>query len=87
MDQFERQDILDEFFIKWKVGTTPRFVEEDLLKRGLNPSDVKACRKLFEKWIDTKFEFVCPVCKETYHLAHLSPGHHKFEPVEVRKKA
>ena len=54
MDPFERQDILDEFYIKWQVGTTSNFVEDDLIKRGMNPSDVKMCRKIFEKWMESK---------------------------------
>jgi hypothetical protein len=54
MDPFERQEILDEFFVKWKVGTSTKFLEGDLLRRGLNPSDVKNCGKIFEKWIGSK---------------------------------
>ncbi len=54
MDRFEKQEILDEFFIKWKAGTSPKMTVEELVRRGLNPGDVGICKKIFEKWVEMK---------------------------------
>ncbi len=50
MDKFEKQEILDEFLIKWKGGTSTKMIEKDLSEKH-NPDDVSTCRKIFEKWV------------------------------------
>ena len=54
MDKFERQEILDEFLIKWHAGTSPKSTETQLINSGYNPDDIKLCRKIFERWIESK---------------------------------
>ncbi|MBI5060894.1 MAG: hypothetical protein HZB67_01125 [Candidatus Aenigmarchaeota archaeon] len=54
MDNFEKQEILEEFLIKWRAGTSMKMAADELIKRGVNPSDVNVCKKIFEKWVDMK---------------------------------
>lgn len=53
MDKFEKQEILEEFFVRWKAGTSPKFIEQDMIKK-YNPADIRTCRKIFERWIESK---------------------------------
>ncbi len=52
MDKFEKKQILEEFLIKWKSGRTIT-TAESLLKDKYNPLDVEACKRIFEKWLNS----------------------------------
>ena len=54
MDEFERQEILNEFLIKWMGGLSSKTAERELMSKGITQSDLSYCRKVFEKWVDMK---------------------------------
>jgi hypothetical protein len=54
MDDFERQEILEEFLVKWNGGASATTIAKDLVARGRNPSDVADCRRIFAKWLESK---------------------------------
>ncbi len=47
----EKTDVLDEFLISWKNGSSLKAIEQDLLRRGADGKDVLKCKKAFEMWI------------------------------------
>lgn len=53
MDKFEKKEILEEFLIKWKTGKSISTAEKHLVEK-YNPIDVQACRRIFEKWVESK---------------------------------
>ena len=54
MDDFEKQEILEEFLVKWNGGASTLTISKDLMGRGRNPSDVNDCKRIFEKWLESK---------------------------------
>ncbi|GEM_PF-2306998 len=54
MDDFEKQEILEEFLVKWNGGASTTTISKDLVSRGRNPSDVEDCKKIFDKWLGLK---------------------------------
>ncbi len=54
MDESEKNDILNEMLVKWMGGASIKTAELDLVKKGLPQPDVAYCRKIFEKWSDSK---------------------------------
>ena len=52
MDEAEKQELLNEFLVKWIGGTSAKAAEADLLKKGVPQSDLAYCRKIFEKWAE-----------------------------------
>ena len=54
MDDFEKQEILEEFLVRWNGGTSTKMISIDLTSKGRNPSDVAGCKQIFEKWLDSK---------------------------------
>lgn len=56
MDRFEKKQLLEEFLIKWKTGKSIATIDA-MLREKYNPLDVEACRRIFEKWVDSKKEW------------------------------
>ena len=54
MDEFEKQEILEEFLVRFKGGTSTGIIAKDLVDHGRNPSDVGVCKQIFDKWARTK---------------------------------
>ena len=54
MDEFEKQEILEEFLVRWNGGASTKMTSQDLVLRGRNPSDVTDCKRIFEKWLESK---------------------------------
>lgn len=54
MDEFEKREILEEFLVRWNGGASTKTIAQELVAGGRNPSDVAACKRLFEKWLEAK---------------------------------
>jgi hypothetical protein len=54
MDEFEKQELLEEFLVRWHGGGSMRRICEELIAKGKNPQDVTMCRRIFEIWVRSK---------------------------------
>lgn len=50
MGKKNQRELLDEYLISWKSGSSPKRIEKDLIRRGRLSRDVKKARKIFERW-------------------------------------
>lgn len=54
MDKFEKQELLEEFLVRWNGGRSLGGIVKDLVSEGRNRADVEACGRIFEKWAAKK---------------------------------
>jgi len=54
MDKFEKQELLEEFLVRWNGGRSLGGVAKDLISEGRNRTDVETCNRIFEKWTAKK---------------------------------
>ncbi|MEM7813605.1 MAG: hypothetical protein QW548_01755 [Candidatus Aenigmatarchaeota archaeon] len=54
MDRFEKQELLEEFLVRWSGGRSLSGIIKDLTSEGRNRSDVELCSRIFEKWLSSK---------------------------------
>ncbi len=53
MDREIKKEILDEFFVQWKFGKSPKMIASELSGRA-SSNDINECRDVFEKWVKSK---------------------------------
>lgn len=54
MDRFERQELLEEFLVRWSGGRSLGGIVKDLASFGRSRSDVELCGRIFDKWVSAK---------------------------------
>ena len=54
MDRFEKQEMLEEFLVRWSGGRSLGGIVKDLTAEGRSRSDVETCSRIFEKWAAKK---------------------------------
>jgi len=50
MDKFERQELLEEFLVRWSGGRSLGGIIKDLTAEGRSRADVELCNRIFAKW-------------------------------------